>query len=231
MASLLSPVSHGRILQMHDDKKSTREIAAAMNVSQSSVQRFITKYKETNSTNRRPGQGRKRVTTEGDDRAILREAKRNRYISAREIKENTGLRLISDRTITNRLTASQVFQSYWASRKPFISEDNRKKRVIWARGHIRWSREQWERVLWSDESPFVLRFNKRRRVWRMANERYLPEATRGTIKQDTKVMVWGCFTVHGVGALYRVMGTMYKEDYHKILVHQMRPSARTLSGR
>jgi hypothetical protein len=41
-------------------------------------------------------------------------------------------------------------------------------------------------MLFSDESPFVLRFNKKIRVWRRYNERYNPECTRASVKHDKK---------------------------------------------
>ena len=57
------------------------------------------------------------------------------------------------------------------SGQPFISEVNRKRRLKWALEHKDWTAEQWAQVLWSDESPFALRFKGRKRVWRLQNER------------------------------------------------------------
>jgi transposase len=39
-----------------------------------------------------------------------------------------------------------------AMRKPPISEKNRVLRLAWAHEHINWSREQWDEVLWTDET-------------------------------------------------------------------------------
>uniref|UniRef100_A0A8R1ENK8 Uncharacterized protein n=1 Tax=Caenorhabditis japonica TaxID=281687 RepID=A0A8R1ENK8_CAEJA len=41
-------------------------------------------------------------------------------------------------------------------KKPYISDRNRAARVAWARAHLNWTQSQWERVLWSDESKFML---------------------------------------------------------------------------
>ncbi len=78
--------------------------------------------------------------------------------------------------------------------------------------------------MWSDESPYVLRCARRFRVWRSHNERYKPDVTRATLKHDKKIMVWGCFSAHGVGKLHRVDGIMDAKMYHSILQHQARPS-------
>ena len=82
--------------------------------------------------------------------------------------------------------------------------------------------------MWSDESPFVLIYGKRFRVWRLHNERYNPAVTRATVKHDKRINVWGCFAGHGVGRLYRVPGIMDGEGYHKILQWQMKPSVNIL---
>ena len=70
----------------------------------------------------------------------------------------------------------------------------------------------------------MLRSNTRFRVWRTHHERFAPWCTKGTVKHDKKINVWGCFTAHGVGKIYRVPGIMDKQGYHNILVHQLKPS-------
>ena len=80
----------------------------------------------------------------------------------------------------------------------------------WSKEHLSWTVEQWREVMWSDESPYVLRFGKRTRVWRTFNERYKRWATRATVKHDKKINVWGGFAAHGVGKLYRVIGWSYQ---------------------
>lgn len=96
--------------------------------------------------------------------------------------------------------------SFLKVKKPFISEKNRLARVAWAKKHKDWTLEQWEKVFWSDESPYCLRFAKRTHVWRLASEKFEPWATRATVKHDKKINVWGGFCAKGVGNLYRVPG-------------------------
>ena len=80
------------------------------------------------------------------------------------------------------------------------------------------------------QSPFVLRYNHKKKVWRRHNERYSPQCTVGTVKHDQKIMVWGCFTGHGVGRLYLVEGILEQNQYIRILEHEMLPSAQNLFG-
>ena len=82
--------------------------------------------------------------------------------------------------------------------------------------------------MWSNESPYVLRFAKKTRVWRRANERYEPFATLATVKHDKKINVWGAFCAHGVGNIYYVKGIMDQHVFHNILVTQATPSINAL---
>ncbi|CAD6200253.1 unnamed protein product [Caenorhabditis auriculariae] len=41
-------------------------------------------------------------------------------------------------------------------KKPLISEKNRAARVKWTKEHLNWTRQDWNKILWSDESKFLL---------------------------------------------------------------------------
>uniref|UniRef100_A0A4W5M0P7 Solute carrier family 43 member 1b n=1 Tax=Hucho hucho TaxID=62062 RepID=A0A4W5M0P7_9TELE len=56
-----------------------------------------------------------------------------------------------------------------------ISTHHRQQRRLWAQTHRRWTRRDWQKVLFSDESRFCLtRGDGRIRVYRRRNERYTP---------------------------------------------------------
>ncbi|KAK6025514.1 transposase [Ostertagia ostertagi] len=61
----------------------------------------------------------------------------------------------STRTIRRRLQAAGL-NGRRPAKKPLISEKNRGARVRWAQEHIGWTRQQWNNVLFSDESKFNL---------------------------------------------------------------------------
>jgi len=137
---------------------------------------------------------------------------------------------VCQNTIRSRIKESGELGSYVAARKPFLIEDQVKRRLEWCRVHVRWSIEDWKRVLFSDESPFVLRYAWGRRVWRRVGERYKPEDLMRTIKHDKKINVWGCFSYYGVGNLCRIHGLMDGRTYTMILDNEMIPSAQRLYG-
>ena len=214
----------GRIIA--NDKQS--DVAKDFGISQSTVSAIYKKYIATSSVQRKPGSGRLRITSDRDDKRIISLIQKDRFITPNELKKHEFLAHVSCSTIRRRIKQSGEFESYWASRKPFLRKANIIKRLLWAKAHLHWTKEQWARVLWSDESPFVLRYHSKRRVWRMHNERYKPWCTVATVKHDKKIMIWGCFCAHGVGNLYRVEGIMKKEQYLQILEDQVSPSAQRL---
>jgi transposase len=232
MPKQLSDFEKGQTIAYHDEGCSTKCISTKMGRDKHTIRRLICLHKNGDSLDRKEGSGRKRKTSAQMDRAILREVKKNRFISARTIQNefnlNYGPERICLNTIRSRIKEDGNFSSFWAARKPFISDVNIAKRLEWCREHQDWTLDQWRKVLWSDESPFAVRFDGKVRVWRMANERYDPKCITGTVKHCKTVMVWGCFAAHGVGDLHRIEGIMNAKDYKQILIHHMRPSLNRL---
>lgn len=216
------------IVAKFDELRCYEAVAEKVGRTTSCVRKIVKKFQATQDYNRMKPSGRPRCTTTTDDHKILLDVLRNRDITSEQLLKTNPQLLCSTKTVRRRITESGEFASYWKTMKPFISDKNRLKRVKWCRAHLHWTPAQWARVLWSDESPFVLRFNRKTRVWRRHNERFKKWATRATVKHDVKIMVWGCFASHGVGNLYRVEGIMNKHQYKEILINQMKPSAQRL---
>ena len=216
------------IVSLYEGLKSYRKVAEKVGRNESCVRKIVKKFNETGSLVRAKGPGRSRITSATDDQKILLDMQRNRGITSEQLlKDNPQLKC-SATTVRRRITESGEFKSYWKSKKPFISDKNRRLRKEWCRAHQHWTVEQWRRVLWSDESPYVLRFNRKTRVWRRHDERFKRWATSATVKHDVKINVWGCFAAHGVGNLYLVDGILNKGQYKDILINQMMPSAEAL---
>lgn len=163
------------------------------------------------------------ITTSRENRMIKKAAISERFVSANKIKRDLKLN-ISSWTIRNRLYKYGL-KSKTAVRKPFISKLNIKKRLAFA---IKY--KDWNKVLFSDESLFMLHWNGKCQVWRRKGEKFQPNCMKATVKHDKKIMVWGYISAKGVGNLYRINGNMNAKMYHQILIHHMKPSASRLFG-
>ena len=224
----LTSFEKGRILQMRNNGNTTFFIMQELGKSRSTINNFILRMSKGGNIERVESSGRKRKTTPRDDKLIARQVLKSRRVSCPSIREDLGFQHVSVRTIQRRIKETGRFVSTWPKKKPFVSPANRQRRVKWCKARLHWTRDQWRRILYSDESPYELRCNRRGRCYRLKGEKYNAECLQGTVKHDKKIMVWGCFAAHGVGDLHRIRGIMVKEDYHQILIHHMRPSAAKL---
>lgn len=207
------------------------QVGLKINKDRRTISRFYKRWNDRKSLENPENRGRKRKTSQYDDTAIILFVKRDRFATAKQIISDLSLPKLCENTIRSRIKECSELNSYWAYKKPFISVANKRKRLAWAKSHINWTPEQWRKVLWTDESPFVLRFNRRKRVWRMHNERYSQNCLVGTIKHDKKINVWGAFCYHGIGYLHRIRGIMDGYIYLDILEDPMLASADLLFGR
>ena len=57
-----------------------------------------------------------------------------------------------------------------ALRKPPLSDQNKRVRLCWALEHVNWTMEQWNQILWSDETWVTSGYHKRCYVTRKAGE-------------------------------------------------------------
>ena len=123
---------------------------------------------------------------------------------------------------------SSLFKENWFSSegkksKPALSNKNIKLRKQFVETYKEWATEDWERVIWSDETK-INRFESDGRSWYWTsseNNNQLDD-----IKQIMKfgggsIMCWGCFTHRGVDPLVRIEGIMRKEHYLTVLQNNL----------
>ena len=218
----------GKVSGMLGSGMTAAAIARQERIPETTVRDMRKRYEKFGTLVRRKSTGRPRVTSTRTDNLIVRSVRNDRFISAHQIKQDLDLTNISERTIRNRILELCGYSSYWSVRKPFISEANRKKRLNFVKRYINKDVAYWRKVVWSDESSFYYIMRSRERVWRLPNERYSTECTIATIKQDKKIMVWGCFAASGVGNLYWIHDNLNAERYINILNTQLLPSATKL---
>ena len=85
------------------------------------------------------------------------------------------------------------------------------------KNHFEDSEGMWQKVLWSDETKMELfGLNAKRYVWRKPNTAHPPKNTIPTVKHGGgSIMLWGCFSSAGIGALVRIERKMDRVKYRK----------------
>lgn len=223
------------IISLYQEKKSFREIGRIVNRSPSTVKYTVDRMKLTNSNINRSGRGRHSLLSEKDHCYVRLIAKRDRRKTLPEISSefNSGREFpVSHSTIRKSLLRWGMFGRV-AAKKPLLRKQNIRKRLAFAKKHVKWTKKQWRKVLFTDESKFEL-FGTKRRVFvrRFAGERYRKECLVPTVKHGNgNIMVWGGVSANGKTRLKRIEGIMDQKMYHSILVHYAVPSGTRLIGK
>ncbi len=169
---------------LHKEGKTQTLIAKEAGCSQSAVSKHVNR-----ELSGRKKCGRKRCTTNRENRSLVRIVKQNKFKNLGELhKEWTEAGVKASRaphTDVSRNLASVVIRS--------ILPGLRKKN---------WTVTQWSKVLFSDESKFCISFgNQGPRVWRKCGEAYSPSCLKSSVKFPQSVMIWGAMSSAGVGPL------------------------------
>ena len=101
-------------------------------------------------------------------------------------------------------------------RRPRLTMKMKENRINFAQKHKDWTVEDWERVLWSDESPFELFSTPNRqndRIWGK-DARSIEPCTK--VKFPAKVHVWGMMSHQALSELHIVpQGQTINGEYYR----------------
>lgn len=110
-----------------------------------------------------------------------------------------------------------------------LTETQKRNRYIWAKSKLSWTKHNWDKVIYSDESRFdVCVGDYRKRVIREKTEAFHKDCLKRTVKFPQGIMVWGCMSAKGLGTLHFIEGTVNAAKYQDILEHSLLPSAAKL---
>lgn len=165
----------GRPLALLELGHSQREVGHRLGCSHTVIGRAWSRYQKTGTAQYTHGGGRVRKTTLQQDRYLKIQTTRQPGSTARQLQSSlqhaTGVR-ISTQTARNRLHEVSL-RARRPAPKVLLTRKNKAARLLWAREHVSWTDEDWDRCLFTDESKFVLHHHDRRlRVWREKNQRF-----------------------------------------------------------
>ena len=141
----------------------------------------------------------------------LRNRLQTAALTARSIP---GLRNVSPRTVRNRLRERNIRPRRPAIR-PVLQRRHRVARLAWCRAHLRFTRRDWARILFSDESRFHLDSSDgRSRVYRRVGERYQDNCVvERRLFGGGSIMVWGGITGNARTPLVVINGNLTSARY------------------
>ena len=153
-----------------------QEVGRRLDVTHSVISRLQERFQTTGTTQDRSHPGRPRATSRREDRFIGLSALRERSATSETIRAQ--LREATQTTVSRNTIRRRLQEQGLQSRRPAdrirLTAAHRQRRLAWCRAHVRWTRAQWARVLFTDESRYTLSFHDgRNRVWRRNGEWFL----------------------------------------------------------
>ncbi len=193
---------------LHKEGKPQTFIAKEAGCSQSAVSKHVNrKLSEMKKC------GRKRCSTNRENRSLMRIVKQNRFKNLGELhKEWTEAGVKASRATTHRRVKKCGYSCH-------------QRRLTWAKEKKNWTIAQWSKVF-SDKSKFCISFgNQGPRVWRKGGEAHRPSCLKSSVKFPQSVMIWGAMSSAGVGPLCCLKTNVTAPVYQYILEHFMLLSA------
>ena len=182
-----------------------KDVASSLEKPLRTVQRWWSRYNRGKTLQHVPGAGR--------PSKISREAKIVIAKSLGKIRQSTrklAKRItqkghdISKSTVHRYLRKSVGATAFKRPKIPKLTQKQIENRLKFCKDRQNWTVEEWQRVLWSDESPFEL-FHptsaQNDRVWSIDNSKIPPIET---VKNPPKVMVWAIMSYRAVSELHFV---------------------------
>ncbi|KAL1480453.1 hypothetical protein MTO96_034716 [Rhipicephalus appendiculatus] len=167
----------------------------------SSVNRIVEAFRPEARLTNLPHGHRPKVTTDSDDERVAEAARRNPKLTDKEMRNDLGL-VASAQVVRERLRMSGL-RSRVAAKKPFVSSENKIKRLLFAQEHQSGRVEEWQNVIFSDESTFTSKWDQQQRTWRTQGTRFdTPNLHRVTSSGRCSVNEWGSISKDGLGPLH-----------------------------
>ncbi|KAG7156172.1 Transposable element Tc3 transposase-like 3, partial [Homarus americanus] len=147
-----------------------KDITTRVGIGVRQVQKWIKKFRDGGGEDiptPKPRSGRPRKIQNRTSKVIKRQLDKNPTLTARKLKENNPALLqdVSVRCISDHLLKDLQYRSCCAKVLPLLSAKNVRDRIAFSKKYKDWTLEDWEQVLWSDESTFVVSSGCRSKRW------------------------------------------------------------------
>ncbi|KAI6652369.1 hypothetical protein LOD99_7383 [Oopsacas minuta] len=167
-----------------------KEVATRLSVGVRSVRRWWSQHKCGETMETKPRSGRPQILKRVS-RIVIKKSLGKRRQSTRKLSRRLTIRgnPISHMTIQRHLAQRLDGRPYKRPKWPKITQKIKENRLKFARDHENWSFEDWNKVFWSDESPFELFHSPNRqndRVWAIGSQNIEPIFQ---VKFPVKIMV------------------------------------------
>ncbi|GFU74470.1 transposable element Tcb1 transposase [Trichonephila clavipes] len=211
--SQLREFERGLIIGMKTAGWSTRRVDGQVNRSKCAVRNSWEQWTREGTHVRKTETGATRKTTRRENRMIMRQALVDPTVTRSTIRADVGVAIVPQ-TISRHLAEANL-----KSKHPFralpLTPEHRQLRLQWCQARSMWNVTDWQKVVFSEESRFVLGTDDNRvRVWRRPGEKYnSPHTVLRHTARTAGVMVWGAIAYDSRSTLIVMRGTLTGQRY------------------
>ncbi|GFX07775.1 transposable element Tcb1 transposase [Trichonephila clavipes] len=213
--SQLSDSQRGLIIGMKTAGWSTRRVAGQGDHLECAVRNCWEQWTRENTHAWKTGSGATRKTTRREERRILWQALVDPTVARSTIGADVGVAVVPQ-TISRHLTEANL-----KSKRPFralpLTPEHRQLRLQWCQARSMWNVTDWQKVVFSDESRFILGTDDNRvRVRRRPSEWFnFPHTVLRHTARTAGVMVWegGGIAYDSQSTLIVMRGTLTGQRY------------------
>ncbi|GFW33398.1 transposable element Tc1 transposase [Trichonephila clavipes] len=229
--SQLSEFERGLIIGMKTAGWSTRRVAGRVDRSECAVRNCWEQWTREGTHVRKTVSGATRKTTRREDRRIVRQELVDPTVTRSTIPADVGVAIVPQKISRHLEEANLKFMCPFRTLP--LTPEHRQLRLQWCQARSMWNVTDWQKVVFSDESRFVLGTNDNRvRVWMSPGERYnSPHTVLRHTARTACVMAWEAIAYDSLSTLIVMRGTLTGQRYvDNILRPHVRPFLNGLPG-
>ncbi len=135
-----------KIVEYFKNNVPQRQIAKALQISSSTVHNTIKSFRETGEISVRKGQGRRPLLDGRGLRALRQHCITHRHDSVIDITkwaQEYFQKPLSVNTSLHAICRCQL-KLYHAKRKPYVNMVQKRRCVLWAKAHLKWTVSKWK---------------------------------------------------------------------------------------
>lgn len=219
-----------RAIGMLEAGLTRQAVSARLSVPTRTLRRWWMRFEEGGAVERREGSGRRRDVSGRSGRRLVRLSRREPFHSSTQLSSSLDVD-VSRRTIRRHLVRAGL-RSRRVLRRPLLTPRHRQARMRWAMTRCHFREPQWRRIIFTDESRFLLRsVDGRMRVRRYEGEVLRNDLICETTQQGGgSVMVWGGICSDGRTSLVVLPTSLNGPRYRQLLQEHLLPWAEELLG-
>lgn len=229
MVRQMTDAERWRAIGMLEANASIRAVSRAMGRSHSTIRKLLIKYRSSgNVQHARKGRRGLRLSVARADRRLIRLVRGNPTMPATLLRMMWHVRgrrgfLLSAQTVRRRIKEAGI-RCRRMRRRLRLSPAHVIARERWAMERIHWRQNQWQRVIFTDESRFRLfQSDGRIRVWRDPNTAFHPAHIQYSERQSRSLHVWAGITMNSRTELVFLDSAVTAQHYGNILQQHLMP--------